>query len=69
MSLECERSFSKASYTISAQRSNLGNNIVEAGEMLRLWVSANIIVLSAPTTNIVKDKSELDVAQISSQNV
>ncbi len=35
MSSECERSFSKASYTISARRSTLGNDIVEAGEVLR----------------------------------
>ncbi len=64
MSSECERSFSKASYTISAQRSNLSNDIVEAGEVLRLWVSTNMVILSAPTTNIVKNELELDVAQI-----
>lgn len=34
MSSECERSFSKASYTISARRSNLSNDIVESGEAL-----------------------------------
>lgn len=46
MSLECERSFSKASYAISARRSNLGNDIAEAEEVLRSWVSANVVVLS-----------------------
>lgn len=34
MSSECERGFSKASYTISARRSNLSNDIVESGEAL-----------------------------------
>lgn len=69
MSSECERSFSKASYTISAWRSTLGNDTVEAGEVLRSWVSADMVVSSAPTTNIVSDEPELDIAQISSQNV
>lgn len=46
MSSECERSYCKASYTISARKSNLGNDIVEAGEVLRSWVSANVVVLS-----------------------
>ena len=64
MSSECERCFSKASYTISARRRNLGNDIVEA-EVLRSWVSADMVVLSAPTTDIVKDEPELDAAQIS----
>ena len=68
MSSECERSFSKASYTISARKSNLGNDIVEAGEVLRSWVSANVVVLSAPTTDVVRDEPELDIAQIPSQN-
>ncbi len=35
MSSECERSFSKASYTISARRSNLSNDIVESWGALR----------------------------------
>lgn len=69
MSSECERSFSKARYTISARRSTLGNDVVEAGEVLRSWVSADMVVLSAPTTNIVGDGPEIGIAQISSQNV
>ncbi len=64
MSSKYDRSFSKASYTISARRSNLGNDIVEAGEVLRSYLSTNMVVLSAPTTNIVKDELELDAAQI-----
>ncbi len=64
MSSECERSFSKPSYTISAQGSNLGNDIVEVEEVLRSWVSTNMVVISAPTTDIVKDELELDAAQI-----
>ncbi len=51
------------------RRSTLGNDIVEAGEVLRSWVSPDMVVLSAPTTNIVSDEPELDIAQISSQNV
>ncbi len=35
MSSEFEPSFSKASYTISARRSNLSNDIMENGEALR----------------------------------
>ncbi len=69
MSSECEWSFSKASYTISAWRSNLGNDIVEAEEVLRSWVSTNMVVLNAPTTDIVKDELELDAAKIWSQNI
>ena len=59
ISSKCERSSSKASYTIFARRNNLGNDIVEAGEVLRSWMSANMVVLSAPTTNIVRDEPEL----------
>ena len=66
MSSECERSFSKASYTISARRSNLDNDIVEAEEVLRSRVSAKVVILSAPTADIVKDEPELDIAQIPS---
>ncbi len=69
MSSECKRSFSKASYTLSARRSTLGNDIVEAGEVLRSWGSPDLVVLSSPTTNIVSDEPELDIARISSQNV
>ena len=52
MSSECERSFSKASYTISARRSNLSNDIVESGEALRSWVSAGVVKLGAPSSSI-----------------
>lgn len=34
MSLECERVINKASYTISACRSNLSQEIIEVGEIL-----------------------------------
>lgn len=61
--------FNKANYTIFARRSNLSNDIVEAGEVLRSWVSANVVVLNALTTNIVRDEPELDIAQTPSQNV
>ncbi len=64
MSSECERSLSKASYTISTRRSNLDNDVFEAGEVLTSWLSTNMVVLSAPTTDIVKDELELDAVQI-----
>ena len=34
ISFECKRAFSKASYTISARRSNLSRDIVEGSETL-----------------------------------
>ena len=52
MSSECERIFSKASYTISARRSNLSNDIVESGEALRSWVSAGVVKLGAPSSSL-----------------
>ena len=52
MSSECEQAFSKASYKISARRSNLSSDIVEGGETLRSWVSAGVIKMGAPA---VKD--------------
>ena len=52
MSSECEQSFSKASYTISARRSNLSNDIVETGETLRTWVSACVVKLGAPSSSL-----------------
>ena len=48
MSSECERSFSKASYTIAARRSNLNGEIIEAGEALRSWVISDVVELSTP---------------------
>lgn len=48
MSSECERSFGKASYTISARQSNSSNHIVESGEALRSWVSAGGVNLDVP---------------------
>ena len=48
MSSECERSFSKASYTIAARRSNLNGEIIEAGEALQSWVISDVIELSTP---------------------
>ena len=47
MSSEYERSFTKASYTLSARRSNLSNDIAESGEALRSWVSAGVMKLGA----------------------
>ncbi len=52
MSSECEQSFSKTSYTISARRSNLSNDIVESGEVLRSWVSAGVVKLGAPSSTL-----------------
>lgn len=69
MSSECERSFSEVSYTISARRINLVNDTFEAGEVLKSWVSAKVSILSASTADIVKEEPELDIAQITSQNV
>lgn len=48
MSSECERAFSKASCTISACRSNLSQEIIEGGEVLRSWINAGVVKLSAP---------------------
>lgn len=48
MSSECERAFSKASYTISARRSNLSQEIIEGGDILRSWINAGVVKLSAP---------------------
>lgn len=48
MSSECERAFSKASYTISARWSNLSQEIIGGGEVLRLWINAGVVKLSAP---------------------
>lgn len=42
MSSECERAFSKASHTISARRSNLSQEIIERGEVLRSWINAGV---------------------------
>lgn len=66
ISSKYERSFSKAYYTIFAQKNNLDNDIIEKGGMLELWVSANIVILSAIITNIIGDKIVLDIIQISS---
>ncbi len=52
MSSECERSFSKASYTISARQSNLSNDIVESGETLRSLVSAGVLKLGATSSSL-----------------
>ena len=48
MSSECERAFSKASYTIAVRRSNVSGDIVEAGECLRSWISAGIVQIKTP---------------------
>ena len=48
MSPECERGFSKASSTIAARRSNLSGEIVEAGEYLRPWISADVVQIKTP---------------------
>lgn len=47
----------------------MGNDIIKAEEVLRSWVSANIIVLSTPIIDIKKDEPELDIAWNLSQNV
>ena len=51
MSSECEQSFSKASYTISARRSNLSNDIMATGEALRSFVLAAVVKLGAPSSS------------------
>ncbi len=53
MSSEYEQSFSKASYTISARQSNLSNDILEKEEELRLWVSAGVVKLDAPSSSLL----------------
>ena len=50
---KCEQSFSKASYTISTCQSNFSNNIIESEEESRLWVSAGVVNLSAPSSNLL----------------
>ena len=48
ISSECERAFSKASYSITPRRSQLGIDIVEAGETLRSWINAGVISVGVP---------------------
>lgn len=43
ISSKCERAFSKASYSITARRSQLGIDIVEAVESLRSRINAGVI--------------------------
>ncbi len=52
MSSECEQSFNKASYTISARRSNLSNDIGKSGVILRSWVSAGVVKLGASSSSL-----------------
>ena len=52
ISSEYEQSFSKASYTISARRSNLSNDIVESGEELHSWISAGMMKLSGLSSSL-----------------
>ena len=51
MSTECERTFSKAGYSISPRRSQLGPDILEAAECLKLWI----------TNGLVKDASIMNI--------
>lgn len=46
MSSECERTFSNASYTIAARRSNLSSDIVERRECLRSWISSEVVQIT-----------------------
>ncbi len=54
MSSECERAFSKASYTISARCNNLSSDIVEEDETPRSWVSAGVIKIGAPAVDEIE---------------
>lgn len=62
MSSEYEQSFSKAYFTIFAQKSTLRNNIIEVRKMLRSCISSNILVLSALTINIMGNRPEISIA-------
>ncbi len=54
MSSECERAFSKASYTISVRRSNLSSDMVEGSETLRSWVSAGVVKMGTPAVDEIE---------------
>lgn len=43
MFFECECSFNKASYIITAQRNNLNREIIEKEEVLQLWIILDVI--------------------------
>ena len=58
--LKYKQNFSKASYTMFTQKNNLSNNIIKNKEVLRSWVSANIVVFSTLPINIIRDKLKLD---------
>jgi hypothetical protein len=45
MSSECERTFSKAGYQLTPQRTQLGNDILEASECLKQWLTMEILQL------------------------
>lgn len=54
VSSECEKAFSKASYTMSARCSNLSSDIVEGAETLRSWVLAGVIKMGAPAAEEIE---------------
>lgn len=56
--------FSKVNFTIPIQKNNLDNDIVEVEKLLKLWILADMVVLSTLTTNIMKNETKLDFAQI-----
>ena len=45
MSTECERTFSKAGYQLTPQRSQLGDDILEASECLKQWLTMGVVEL------------------------
>lgn len=50
-------------------KKQLGQWFVETEEKLRSWVSANVVILGAPTADIMKGEPELEILQSPSQNV
>jgi hypothetical protein len=45
MSDEPERTFSKAGYIITSRRSQLGSDVIEAGECLKSWLTKGVVSL------------------------
>jgi thiazole synthase ThiGH ThiG subunit len=55
MSSECERLFSGAKLTITAQRKSLLPNIIEAVEMMNSWYKRGLVRLPGATNDDIGD--------------
>lgn len=61
--MKYEKNFSKASYIISIQKNNLGNNIIEIKKVLNLCILVDMVVLNIFIINIIKNKLKLNITQ------